>query len=82
MNNNLQLEIVTPFGKTLSEEILSCVVPGVKGQFQVLKNHAPVISICRRSPSLPSCKYQTKVTNVYRSPFSQHHMEDNPDESK
>ena len=44
MNNNLQLEIVTPFGKTFSEEILSCVVPGVKGQFQVLKNHAPVIS--------------------------------------
>jgi len=44
MDHNLQLEIVTPFGKTLSEEILSCVVPGVKGQFQVLKNHAPVIS--------------------------------------
>jgi F-type H+-transporting ATPase subunit epsilon len=44
MNHNLQLEIVTPFGKTLTEEILSCVVPGVKGQFQVLKNHAPVIS--------------------------------------
>jgi len=44
MNNNLQLEIVTPFGKTLTEEISSCVVPGVKGQFQVLKNHAAVIS--------------------------------------
>ena len=44
MNSNLQLEIVTPFGKTLTEDILSCVVPGVKGQFQILKNHAPVIS--------------------------------------
>ena len=44
MNDNLQLEIVTPFGKTLTEKISSCVVPGVKGQFQVLKNHAPVIS--------------------------------------
>jgi len=44
MNSNLQLEIVTPFGKTFTEEILSCVVPGVSGQFQVLKNHAAVIS--------------------------------------
>ena len=44
MNDNLQLEIVTPFGKTITEEISSCVVPGVKGQFQVLKNHAAVIS--------------------------------------
>ena len=44
MNDNLQLEIVTPFGKTFTEEISNCVVPGVKGQFQVLKNHAAVIS--------------------------------------
>ena len=44
MKDNLQLEIVTPFGKTLTEEVSSCVVPGIKGQFQVLKNHAAVIS--------------------------------------
>ena len=44
MSENLHLEIVTPFGKTFSEEVVSCVVPGVKGQFQVLTNHAPVIS--------------------------------------
>ena len=44
MKDNLQLEIVTPFGQTLTEEVASCVVPGVKGQFQILKNHAPVIS--------------------------------------
>jgi len=44
MNSNLQLEIVTPFGITLTEDILSCIVPGVKGQFQILKNHAPVVS--------------------------------------
>ncbi|KAA3611268.1 MAG: F0F1 ATP synthase subunit epsilon [Calditrichaeota bacterium] len=44
MSENLHLEIVTPFGKTFSEEVLSCVVPGVRGQFQILTNHAPVIS--------------------------------------
>lgn len=30
--------------RLFAEEVLSCVVPGVKGQFQILKNHAPVIS--------------------------------------
>jgi F-type H+-transporting ATPase subunit epsilon len=44
MGNNLHLEIVTPFGKTFAEDILACVLPGVKGKFQILKNHAPVIS--------------------------------------
>ena len=44
MNENLHLEIVTPFGKTFSEEVVSCIVPGVKGQFQILTKHAPVIS--------------------------------------
>ncbi len=44
MSGNLHLEIVTPFGKTFSEEVVSCVVPGVKGQFQILTNHAAVIS--------------------------------------
>jgi F-type H+-transporting ATPase subunit epsilon len=44
MSENLHLEIVTPFGKTFSEEVVSCVVPGAKGQFQILSNHAPVIS--------------------------------------
>lgn len=44
MGNNLHLEIVTPFGKTFAEDITACVLPGVKGKFQILKNHAPVIS--------------------------------------
>ena len=44
MDENLHLEIVTPFGKTFAEEVKACVLPGVKGKFQVLKNHAPVIS--------------------------------------
>lgn len=44
MSNNLQLEIVTPFGKTYADKISSCVIPGEKGLFQVLKNHAAVIS--------------------------------------
>lgn len=44
MNEQLHLEIVTPFGEAFAEEVNSCVVPGVNGQFQILKNHAAVLS--------------------------------------
>lgn len=44
MASALKLEIVTPSGKLFSEEVASCIVPGAKGQFQVLKDHAALIS--------------------------------------
>jgi F-type H+-transporting ATPase subunit epsilon len=44
MESELNLEIVTPFGKLLSESIASCTLPGTSGQFQVLKDHAALIT--------------------------------------
>lgn len=41
----IELEIVTPFGITYSESVRSCVLPGGNGQFQVLHQHAPLISL-------------------------------------
>ncbi len=41
----LNLEIITPDKAAFKGEIISVTVPGVKGRFQVLKNHAPLISI-------------------------------------
>lgn len=38
------LEIVTPDKKVFSGEIDLIQVPGSKGQFEVLRNHAPIIS--------------------------------------
>lgn len=38
------LEIVTPEKTLYSNEIKYVLVPGSKGQFGVLKNHAPLIS--------------------------------------
>jgi F-type H+-transporting ATPase subunit epsilon len=38
------LEIVTPEKKVFSGEIKLVQVPGSKGQFEVLRNHAPIIS--------------------------------------
>jgi F-type H+-transporting ATPase subunit epsilon len=40
----LYLEIVTPSKSAFSGDIKSITVPGTKGRFQVLKNHAPIIS--------------------------------------
>ena len=38
------LEIITPEKKVFSGEVTSVQVPGTSGQFQILKNHAPIIS--------------------------------------
>jgi len=40
----MKIEIVTPDSKIYSGEIRSVRVPGTKGSFQVLKDHAPIIS--------------------------------------
>lgn len=44
MDTELVLEIVTPFGKIFNGEIVSCTIPGTDGQFQILKDHAALIS--------------------------------------
>ncbi len=40
----MHLEIITPDKKLFSGEVTSVHVPGTAGQFQVLNNHAPIIS--------------------------------------
>jgi F-type H+-transporting ATPase subunit epsilon len=40
----LNLEIVTPSKSAFNGKIKSITVPGSKGRFQVLRNHAPIIS--------------------------------------
>ena len=41
----MYLEIVTPEAILFSGEVTSVTVPGVMGEFQMLENHAPIISI-------------------------------------
>jgi F-type H+-transporting ATPase subunit epsilon len=38
------LEIISPEKKIFSGEIINIQVPGSKGSFMILKNHAPIIS--------------------------------------
>jgi len=41
----MYLEIVSPEAVLFSSEIVSVAVPGVNGEFQMLNNHAPVVSL-------------------------------------
>ena len=41
------LEIVTPEAILFSSEVDSLSVPGINGEFQMLNNHAPVVSILK-----------------------------------
>ena len=40
----MNLEIVTPDSKVYEGEITSIALPGIDGSFQILNNHAPVVS--------------------------------------
>ncbi len=46
----MKIDIITPGNKVYSGEILSVRVPGKKGSFQVLKDHAPIISTLDKGP--------------------------------
>jgi len=46
----MKIEIITPEKKIFEGEIKSVRVPGKKGSFQVLKDHAPIISTLENGP--------------------------------
>ena len=39
------LEIVTPEATLIKTEVDSVLVPGINGEFQMLNNHAPIVSL-------------------------------------
>ncbi|MCU0460071.1 MAG: ATP synthase F1 subunit epsilon [Bacteroidales bacterium] len=46
----MKIEIITPDRNIYSGEVRSVRVPGRKGSFQVLKDHAPIISTLDAGP--------------------------------
>lgn len=46
----MYLEIITPDKKIFAGEVTSVMVPGASGQFQMLNNHAPIISSLLNGP--------------------------------
>ncbi len=41
----MKLEIVTPEATLLNSEVSSVSVPGINGEFQMLNNHAAIVSL-------------------------------------
>ena len=46
----MKIEIITPDQKIFEGEIKSVRVPGQKGSFQVLNDHAPIVSTLDNGP--------------------------------
>ncbi|WP_299884588.1 hypothetical protein [uncultured Lacinutrix sp.] len=43
----MYLEIVSPEATLFSGEVTSIAVPGINGEFEMLKDHAPVVSLLK-----------------------------------
>ncbi|MEP1489887.1 MAG: hypothetical protein ABJL44_11855 [Algibacter sp.] len=43
----MYLEIVSPEATLFSGEVTSIAVPGVDGEFEMLKDHAPIVSLLK-----------------------------------
>jgi F-type H+-transporting ATPase subunit epsilon len=46
----MHLEIITPDKKVFAGEVSEASFPGADGSFQVLKNHAPLVSALAKGP--------------------------------
>ncbi len=44
----MKLEIITPEKKVFEGEVTSVQLPGVTGKFEILNNHAPIISSLKK----------------------------------
>ena len=50
------LEILTPDKKVFEGEVTSVTVPGTMGSFQILRDHAPIISTLEDGPVIIKTK--------------------------
>ena len=48
----MHLEILSPENKIFEGEVNSVIFPGSNGKFQILNNHAPLISFLKEGESL------------------------------
>lgn len=69
----MTLEIVSPEYKIFSGTILSVAAPGVDGSFQILNNHAPIVSI------LGAGNVKIEANEFHFSKESQHLFEKDSD---
>jgi len=62
------LEIVSPEAKLFSGEVTSVSLPGVDGHFQILNNHAPIVSLLQKGIvkiTAPSLKFSKESEDLF-----------------
>ena len=62
------LEIVSPEATLFKGEVTSVSLPGVDGSFQLLNNHAPIVSILKQGTvkmAAPSFKFDKDVADKF-----------------
>ncbi|MBU2995655.1 F0F1 ATP synthase subunit epsilon [Cellulophaga baltica] len=65
----MYLEIVSPEAILFSGEVKSVTVPGINGEFQLLSNHTPIVSLLEKG----DVKFQgstAEIAEVYKAKFS------------
>ena len=64
----MYLEIVSPEATLFAGEVVSVTVPGINGDFQMLSNHAPIVSLLQEG----TVKIQGNVSidEVFEDKFS------------
>lgn len=65
----MYLEIVTPEASLVAGEVESITVPGVDGEFQMLNNHAPIVSVLQQGKV--KFKGNPTIAESFKSKFTQ-----------
>ncbi|KAA9352876.1 ATP synthase F1 subunit epsilon [Larkinella humicola] len=60
----MHLEIITPDKKVFTGEATAVTFPGTEGQFQVLNDHAPIVSTLARGPVTVATSSGTQTFTV------------------
>lgn len=64
----MYLEIVSPEAVLFAGEVTSVTVPGINGEFQMLKGHAPIVSLLQEGNV--QIEGDVSIDEVYESKFS------------
>ncbi|GEC70927.1 F-type H+-transporting ATPase subunit epsilon [Flavobacterium flevense] len=62
------LEIVSPEASLFKGEVTSVSVPGVDGSFQILNNHAPIVSLLQKGTvkiTAPSFSFSKEAAKLF-----------------
>lgn len=72
----MQLEIVTPEKVILNQQVTSVIAPGIRGEFQILDHHAPVISVLTKGALKLSddVKLDDKIADLFHKKGNKFHF--------